>query len=185
MFSKPANLGSSVGVVKIHDASQFDESVRYSAQFDRKILIEKGVEARELECAILGNDNPVASGVGEVIPSREYYDYKAKYDDPDSRVEIPANLPKPVSEKIREIAVRAFRCIDGAGLARVDFFLEKGTDVIWLNEINTMPGFTPISMYPKLWAAGGVAFEELVRRLVDFGLERFRERSQCRISGEV
>ncbi len=184
MFSKPANLGSSVGVVKIHDPSQFEEGLQFSAQFDRKVIVEKGIDARELECAILGNDDPVASGVGEVIPTREFYDYKAKYDDPDSRVEIPAQIPDAIAEEVRAIAVKAFQSIDGSGLARVDFFLERKSGAIWLNEINTMPGFTPISMYPKLWAARGISFEDLVGRLVSLGLERFRERSQFKISGD-
>jgi D-alanine-D-alanine ligase len=184
MFSKPANLGSSVGVVKVHDARQFADAVRYSAQFDKKVVVEKGIDARELECAILGNDDPSASGVGEVIPSREFYDYKAKYDDPDSRVEIPARIAEKDSDEVRRIAIRAFKCIEGSGLARVDFLLEKKTGTIWLNEINTMPGFTPISMYPKLWEACGVPFEELVRKLIDLGLERCSERSHYRISGE-
>jgi D-alanine-D-alanine ligase len=185
MFSKPANLGSSVGVRKIHSSQEFSEAVRYSAQFDRKILIEKGIIARELECAVLGNDDPEASAVGEVHPSREFYDYYAKYSDPDSRIEIPAHIPKDTADKVRDIAVRAFRCIDGSGLARVDFFLEKGTGTLWLNEINTMPGFTPISMYPKLWAASGISFGDLVDRLIELGLERHRERTARRISGEV
>jgi D-alanine-D-alanine ligase len=185
LFSKPANLGSSVGVCKIHSAQEFAEAVRYSTQFDRKILIEKGIEARELECAVLGNDDPKASAVGEVHPSREFYDYYAKYSDPDSRTEIPARLPKETAEEVREIAMRAFRCIDGSGLARVDFFLEKNTGALWLNEINTMPGFTPISMYPKLWAASGIAFGDLVDQLIELGLERHRERNKRRISGEL
>ncbi len=185
MFSKPANLGSSVGVCKIHSAQEFAESVRYSAQFDRKILIEKGIDARELECAVLGNDAPKASCVGEVHPSREFYDYNAKYSDPDSRVEIPARISKETAVEVRQVAVRAFQCIDGSGLARVDFFLERNTGTLWLNEINTMPGFTPISMYPKLWAASGISFGDLVNRLVELGLERHKERIEQRISGEV
>jgi D-alanine-D-alanine ligase len=185
VFSKPANLGSSVGVCKIHSAQEFAEAVRYSAQFDRKILVEKGVDARELECAVLGNDDPKTSGVGEVHPSREFYDYHAKYSDPDSRVEIPARLAKVKAAEVRDIAIRAFQCIDGSGLARVDFFLERESGVLWLNEINTMPGFTPISMYPKLWVASGVSFGDLVGRLVDLGMERHKERLKRRISGEV
>ena len=182
VFSKPANLGSSVGVCKIHSEKELLKSVAYSAQFDRKVLVEKGIDCRELECAILGNDDPQASLVGEVIPSREFYDYEAKYHDPASRFEIPARITQEESEQIRLLALKAFRCIEGSGLARVDFFMERATRKIWINEINTMPGFTPISMYAKLWAADAVPFEELVRRLVKFGLERFEERRKLKIS---
>ena len=177
MFSKPANLGSSLGVWKIHNETEFDDALRDSAQYDRKVLIEKGIDAREIECAILGNDDPAASVTGEVVSSGEFYDYDAKYVREESRLEIPANIDGEKAEEIRTLAVRAFRAIDGSGLARVDFFLEKKTGKIWINEINTMPGFTPISMYPKLWAASGVPFPELVRRLVHLGKERFKEKS--------
>ena len=177
MFSKPANLGSSVGVRKIHDETEFDEALRYSARYDKKILIEKGIDAREIECAILGNEDPVASVTGEVISAEEFYDYEAKYVSNKSRLEIPADIDDEKSEEIRKIAVRAFRAIDGAGLARVDFFLEKDTGKIWINELNTMPGFTPISMYSKLWAASGIHFPELVGHLIRLGKERFEEKS--------
>ena len=177
MFSKPANLGSSVGVRKIHDETEFDDALRDSARYDRKVLVEKGIDAREIECAILGNDAPVASVTGEVLSAGEFYDYEAKYVRKESRLEIPANIDVEKAEEIRALAVRAFRAINGAGLARVDFFLEKGTGNIWINEINTMPGFTPISMYSKLWAASGVPFPELVRRLIRLGKERFKEKS--------
>jgi D-alanine-D-alanine ligase len=182
MFSKPANLGSSVGVCKIHSEKEFAEALRHSAQFDRKVLIEKGIDGRELECGILGNDDPQASVVGEVISAHEFYDYDAKYLSPDSRLEIPARVDDKRTREIRDLALRSFRAIDGSGLARVDFFLERGTDKVWVNEINTMPGFTPISMYAKLWAATGVSFEELVRRLVRLGEDRYREKNEQRIS---
>jgi len=182
VFSKPANLGSSVGVCKIHSRKELAQAVAYSAQFDRKVIIEKGIDARELESAVLGNENPEVSVVGEVIPSHEFYDYEAKYHDPASRGEIPARITEEQSRKIRELARRAFETIDGSGLARVDFFLERKSGAIWLNEINTMPGFTPISMYAKLWAASGVPFEELVRRLIRLGMDRHQERMQIRIS---
>jgi D-alanine-D-alanine ligase len=184
MFSKPANLGSSVGVCKIHSEKEFGAALKYSAQFDRKVLIEKGIDGRELECAILGNDEPQASVVGEVISSREFYDYEAKYESPDSRLEIPARIEGKKSDEIRNMALRSFKAIDGSGLARVDFFLEHGSGKVWINEINTMPGFTPISMYAKLWAATGVGFQELVRRLIRFGNERFQERNEQRISAD-
>ena len=183
LFSKPANLGSSVGVRKIHNDREFEAAVFDSAQYDRKILIEKGIDGRELECAILGNDNPRASVVGEVISSGEFYDYESKYIDQQSRLEIPANINKKASDEIREMAVRAFKAIDGSGLARVDFFLERSTNKVWINEINTMPGFTPISMYSKLWVASGISFEQLVRHLIQLGEERFDERNNRKISG--
>ena len=177
LFSKPANLGSSVGVRKIHNEKEFDGALRDSAKYDRKVLIEKGIDAREIECAILGNEVPVASVTGEVISACEFYDYEAKYVRNESRLDIPANIDDEKAEEIRTLAVQAFRTIDGAGLARVDFFLERESGKIWINEINTMPGFTPISMYSKLWAASGVPFLELVRRLVRLGKERFEEKS--------
>jgi D-alanine-D-alanine ligase len=182
MFSKPANLGSSVGVCKIHTHKEFEEALTYSAKFDRKILIEKGINGRELECAILGNEEASASVVGEVVSAHEFYDYDAKYLSPDSRLEIPARIDDKKSEEIRDLALKSFNTIDASGLARVDFFLEHGTGKIWLNEINTMPGFTPISMYAKLWAATGVSFEELVRRLIRLGEERYRKKNEQRIS---
>ena len=177
MFSKPANLGSSVGVRKIHNETEFDEALRDSARYDKKILIEKGIDGREIECAILGNDDPAASVTGEVISAEEFYDYEAKYVSNESRLEIPADIDGEKAEEIRKIAIRAFRAIDGSGLARVDFFLEKETGKIWINELNTMPGFTPVSMYSKLWAASGVPFPELVSRLISLGKERFEEKS--------
>lgn len=182
MFSKPANLGSSVGICKIHTENEFVASVEHAARFDRKIVIEKGLDARELECAILGNKNPEASVVGEIIPANEFYDYDAKYMSPDSRLEIPARIENTTSGKVRDMSLRAFKAIEGSGLARVDFFLERKTGKIWVNEINTMPGFTPISMFAKLWASSGIPFEELVTRLVELGQERFLERNNCRIS---
>lgn len=182
MFSKPANLGSSVGICKIHGDKEFEDGVRHSAQFDRKILLEKGIVGREIECAILGNDAPEASVVGEVFSAHEFYDYLAKYEDPSSRTEVPARIDDTKAEEIRDLALKAFKVIDGAGLARVDFFIERGSGRVWINEINTMPGFTPISMYTKLWAASGVSYDQLVRRLVQLGEERFRERATQKIS---
>src|SRR5512143_2842808 len=133
MFSKPANLGSSVGICKIHSAKEFEKAVRHSAEFDRKVIIEKGINGRELECAILGNDDARASVVGEVISAHEFYDYDAKYVNPASRTEIPAKLDSKISEEIRDLAVQSFKAIDGTGLARVDFFLEHGTNKVWIN----------------------------------------------------
>lgn len=182
MFSKPANLGSSVGIRKIHNEKEFVESVLYAAQFDSKIVIEKGLEARELECAVLGNRHAKASVVGEILPAHEFYDYDAKYISPDSQLIIPARIDSAKSKKVRSLALEAFRAIEGAGLSRVDFFLEKKTGRIWVNEINTMPGFTPISMFAKLWSATGVSFSDLVQTLVELALERFEERNKRRIS---
>ena len=180
MFSKPANLGSSVGICIIHSENEFEPAVRCSAQFDRKILIEKGIDGRELECAILGNDDAQASVVGEVFSAHEFYDYDAKYN-ADSQLEIPARLDDERSEEIRDLALRSFKTIDGSGLARVDFFLERSTGKVLVNEINTMPGFTPISMYTKLWEASGVPYRQLIRRLVRLGQERFQERNERKI----
>jgi D-alanine-D-alanine ligase len=171
-----------VGICKIHDEKEFEAAVLISAQFDRKIVIEKGIDGRELECAILGNDEPQASVVGEVFSAHEFYDYEAKYVNPESKLEIPAKISDRKTEEIRDIALKSFKAIDGAGLARADFFLERNTGKIWLNEINTMPGFTPISMYTKLWAASGIPFEELVRHLVRLGEERFVEKSGLKVS---
>lgn len=182
MFSKPANLGSSVGICKIRSEKEFEESVLYSAQFDCKVLIEKGIDAREIECAILGNHEAEASVAGEIIPGHDFYDYNAKYMSPDSRLEIPARIDNKQMKQIQSLALRSFKAIDGSGLSRVDFFLERTANKIWINEINTMPGFTPISMYSKLWAASGVSFEELVRRLVLLGKERYQERNGRKIS---
>jgi D-alanine-D-alanine ligase len=179
IFSKPANLGSSVGVFKIHHAGEFGASVLASARYDSKVIIEKGIDARELECAVLGNHDPEASVVGEVVPACEFYDYDAKYNNPGSRTLIPADIAAEKAEEVRSLALRAFETIGGSGLARVDFFLDRRTGAIWLNEINTMPGFTSISMYSKLWAACGVSFDELIRRLVELGFERYRERMSC------
>jgi len=183
MFSKPANLGSSVGVRKIRNSSEFAEALRDSAQYDRKVIVEKGIDGREIECAILGNNEPEASIVGEVISSGEFYDYAAKYESQESRLEIPATIDNSKAEEIRALAIKAFKLIDGSGLARVDFFLERDSGKVWINEINTLPGFTPISMYTKLWAASGVPFDELMRRLIHLGEERYVEKNSLKISG--
>jgi D-alanine-D-alanine ligase len=182
MFSKPANLGSSVGVRKIRSSTEFEEALRDSAQYDRKVILEKGIDAREIECAILGNDEPEASIVGEVISAGEFYDYEAKYENHESRLEIPAKLDTSKAEEIRAMAISAFKIIEGSGLARVDFFIERNSEKVWINEINTMPGFTPISMYSKLWAASGVPFEALMLRLIRLGEERYLEKNSQKIS---
>lgn len=175
-FVKPANLGSSVGISKVHDARELPAAMEHAGQHDRKIVIEKGIVGRELEVSVLGNDEPVASVVGEIVPGGEFYDYEAKYVDDDSELLIPAPIPDEVSEQVRGIAVRAFRVLDCAGMARVDFFVEDGTNRVILNEVNTIPGFTAISMYPKLWEASGLALPDLVSRLVELAVERHDER---------
>ena len=176
-FTKPANLGSSVGVTKCNSRSDLQEGLMEAASFDRRVLIQKGINnAREIEVSVLGNDNPLASICGEVLPSREFYSYESKYVDGTSGLVIPAQLPDEISEQIREYAVRAYKAIDCAGMARVDFFLEKDTNRIYLNELNTIPGFTKISMYPKLWEASGLSYAQLIDRLIELASERKADR---------
>jgi D-alanine-D-alanine ligase len=177
LFAKPANLGSSVGVTKCHNRSDMHEGLMEAMSFDRRVLIERGVgNVREIEVSVLGNDEPVASVCGEVIPSREFYSYESKYIDDTSGLQIPAELPAETAEQIRQYAVRAYKLIDSAGMARVDFFVERDTNRIYLNELNTIPGFTKISMYPKLWQASGLPYHKLVDRLIELALERKAER---------
>ena len=183
MFVKPANLGSSVGISKAKDAASLREAMDLAGSFDRKVVVEAAVAgAREIECAVLGNDEPEASVVGEVIPSREFYDYEAKYLDEGSRVIIPADLPSTISEEVRRLSIAAFKAIDGAGMARVDFLLAGRTGEIFLNEVNTIPGFTTISMYSKLWAASGVEYPVLLDRLIALAIERHQDKQQLRTS---
>lgn len=175
-FVKPSNAGSSVGVSKVRNAGELGPALQLAAKYDRRILIEEFIDGREIECAVLGNDDPVASTVGEVIPCNEFYDYEAKYLSGDSsQIIIPADLPAEVIERIREYSVRAFKALDCSGLARVDFFVRKADNEVFINEINTMPGFTQISMYSKLWAASGLPYEKLVERLIELALERFED----------
>lgn len=175
-FTKPVNLGSSVGISKAHDRPELIQGINLAAQFDRKLMVEQAaLDCREIECAVLGNDEPIASVPGEVRPRREFYDYAAKYVTDDTDLIIPAQLPARVSEQVRLLAVQAFRAIDCAGMARVDFFVGRGTDQVIVNEINTIPGFTAISMYPKLWEASGIGYSELVRRLVSLAIQRHAE----------
>jgi len=181
LFVKPANLGSSVGVSRVDEAAELEEALDLAFAFDRRVLLETAVSAREVEVAVLGNEHPLASVPGEVVPDRSFYDYDSKYDETSTtRLEIPSPLPSPFREEIRRLAVHAFLAVDAAGFSRVDFFVERSTDRILLNEINTIPGFTSISMYPKLWEATGVPFGELVERLVALGLERHRVRGALR-----
>jgi D-alanine-D-alanine ligase len=179
LFTKPANLGSSVGVTKCSNRSDLQEGLMEAASFDRRVLIQKGVRnVREIEVSVLGNDEPVASVCGEVLPSREFYSYESKYIDGTSGLQIPAQLPDQVSECIREYAVRAYKAIDCAGMARVDFFVEKDTNKVYLNELNSIPGFTKISMYPKLWEASGLPYHKLVDRLIELAMERKADRDR-------
>jgi D-alanine-D-alanine ligase len=183
VFVKPANLGSSVGISKAHDRKELDPAIDEAARFDRKIVIEQGVggrkqKAREIECAVLGNDEPEASVPGEIVPGQEFYDYNAKYLDEGSQLIIPAKLSKAETKRVQQLAIAAFKAVDCSGLARVDFLMEPKTRKIYLNEINTMPGFTSISMYPKLWAATGVAYPELIERLIQLGMERHQDKKK-------
>jgi D-alanine-D-alanine ligase len=171
-FVKPANLGSSVGISKVNTRSQLEAALDGAASYDRRLVVEAGVTAREVECAVLGNDYPKASVVGEITFTSDFYDYETKYTEGKADLLIPAPLPSAVSAKIQEMAIQAFAAVDGAGIARVDFFYVEVTGEVLINEINTMPGFTATSMYPQLWAASGVSFPELVDQLIQLALER-------------
>jgi D-alanine-D-alanine ligase len=187
VFVKPANLGSSVGISKAHNRKELGPAIEEAAKFDRKIVIEQGVggkkeKAREIECSVLGNDEPVASVPGEIVPGKEFYDYTAKYVDEGSQLIIPAKLTKAETKRVQDLAVAAFRAVDCSGLARVDFLMDPKTEKIYLNEINTMPGFTSISMYPKLWAASGLEYADLIDRLIQLGIERHEDKKKNQYS---
>ena len=195
VFVKPANLGSSVGISKAHNRKELGPAIEEAAKFDRKIVIEQGVggkkkKAREIECSVLGNDDPAASVPGEIVPGKEFYDYTAKYLDEGSQLIIPAKLSKADTKRVQELAIAAFKAVDCSGLARVDFLMEpasgkgsrKKSGRIFLNEINTMPGFTAISMYPKLWAASGLAYADLIDRLIQLGIERHQDKKKNQYS---
>jgi D-alanine-D-alanine ligase len=183
VFVKPANLGSSVGISKARNPQELGDAVRLAAEFDRKIVIEAAVpNAREIEVAVLGNDDPEASIAGEIIPSREFYDYEAKYLDDDSKCLIPAPISETEMETVRRLAIEAFRAVDGAGMARVDFLMDGSSGALYVNEVNTIPGFTTISMYPKMWEASGLPYAELISRLITLAIERHAEKQQLRTS---
>ncbi|MBC8043067.1 MAG: D-alanine--D-alanine ligase [Rhizobacter sp.] len=182
VFIKPANLGSSVGISKAHNRSELTRGLNFAAQFDRKILLEAFIDAREIEVAVLGNEDVAASVAGEVEPCNEFYDYEAKYVKGDSRLTIPAALPRKVIAQIRKAAVAAYTALNCEGMARVDFFLERRTGKIFINEINTIPGFTSISMYPKMFAAAGVSYPSLISRLIDLALARHHDRRRNKVS---
>ena len=177
-FVKPANLGSSVGVTKVHTAAELPAAMDVAARYDRKLLVEKAVNAREIECSVLGNDHPVASLPGEVIPRREFYDYEAKYFDQDTELIVPADLTAGKVAEIQQLAVRAFVALDCAGMARADFFMDRVADQIYINELNTIPGFTAVSMYPRMWAASGLPYPELLDRLIQLAFERHRDKGR-------
>jgi D-alanine-D-alanine ligase len=187
VFVKPANLGSSVGISKAHDRKELGPAIAEAAKFDRKIVIEEGVggkknKAREIECAVLGNDDPKASIAGEIVPCKEFYDYDAKYLVEGSEAVIPAKLTKAEMKTVQKLAIAAFQAVDCTGLARVDFLMDPKSRKIFVNEINTMPGFTAISMYPKMWAASGVAYPELIDRLIQLGIERHEDKKRNQYS---
>ena len=166
MFIKPSNSGSSVGINKADNIDELKKHIEYASKFDNKILIEEGINGKEVECAVLGNEDVIASCVGEIQAADEFYSYDAKYNNKESRTNIPANIPEDISNKIRSQAIKVFKAIDGKGLSRVDFFIEKDTNEIYINEINTLPGFTDISMYPKLFEANGIEYRELLNKII-------------------
>lgn len=183
LFVKPANLGSSVGITKAKNINELKKAIWHAGQYDEKILVEEGVRnIREIECSVLGNENPVASLPGEVIPSNEFYDYNAKYIDNKSKLIIPAKLPKKVIKKIQELSIRAFQILNLSGMARVDFFVKKNNNLIFINEVNTIPGFTAISMYPKLWEASGIPYSKLLDILVSLAIKRSRIKNRLKTS---
>ena len=170
VFVKPSNSGSSVGIKKAHNEEELIQAVKHASMYDYKILIEEEIKGREVECAVIGNEQVEASCVGEILPAEEFYTFDAKYKNAESRVEIPAKIPKNISDEIRNTAIKAFKAVDGSGLSRVDFFIENETNRVIINEINTMPGFTQISMYPKLWDQMGVSYSSLLDKLIELAL---------------
>ncbi|TYP70597.1 D-alanine--D-alanine ligase [Paenibacillus methanolicus] len=182
-FIKPANLGSSVGISKARNREELIEAVDYAFRFDRKVIVEEFVDAREIEVSVLGNDEPRASVPGEIASSNEFYDYKAKYVDGKSQMHIPANIPAETAQAVREMAIRAFQAIDGSGLSRVDFFMRKDDGALFINEVNTMPGFTPYSMYPLMWKETGVSYQELLDTLIELAVARHAEKQRIDYGG--
>ena len=182
LFVKPANLGSSVGISKVKNCAELETALQLAGQYDRKILVERGIEGRELECSVLGSEQPVAAIPCEIIPSREFYDYEDKYLLDAAKLLVPAPLTPEQTAEIQKLAVDAYQAVDCEGMARVDFLLEASTGKLYINEINTIPGFTSISMYPKMWEQAGVPFAELLDRLIDLALERHRTRQATRFT---
>jgi len=189
VFVKPANLGSSVGISKVRSRAELAPAMKEAARYDRKLVIEQGVggkkrKAREIECSVLGNDKPAASIAGEIVPVTEFYDYNAKYLDEGSQLIIPAKLTKTQTKQVQQLAIKAFQAVDCSGLARVDFLMDPTSKKFYVNEINTMPGFTAISMYPKLWVASGLSYPELIDRLIQLGMDRHNEKKRNQYSRE-
>ncbi|NLH08734.1 MAG: D-alanine--D-alanine ligase [Chloroflexi bacterium] len=184
VFVKPANLGSSVGVTKARDREQLADALDEAARYDRRLLVERGISAREIEVSVLGNEHPIASVPGEVVPGDEFYSYKDKYLDDKAQLLIPAPLDEHLTGQVRALAVASFKAIDAAGLARCDFLLDRETGELWMNEINTIPGFTSISMYPKLWEASGIPYPELIDRLIQLALERHADKKRSKTTYE-
>jgi D-alanine-D-alanine ligase len=182
VFVKPANMGSSVGVSKVHERRELAAAMDLAARYDRKLVVEQGIDAREIEVSVLGNDDPIASIPGEVVPGNEFYDYRAKYVDDTSDLLIPAPLDAEMTQRVRDMAIAAYIALDCAGMARADFLLDKESGELWVNELNTIPGFTQISMYPKLWEATGLPYSELIDRLIELAIERFEDKSQSETS---
>jgi len=185
VFVKPANLGSSVGISKATDRASLRQALNEAARYDRRLVVEQGIDAREIEVSVLGNDQPLASLPGEIVPRREFYDYAAKYISDDSELLIPAPLSPELTAEVQRLAVAAFLAIDGAGMARVDFLLDRQSGQLYVNEVNTIPGFTSISMYPKLWEASGLPFPQLLDRLIELALERHADRSRSETSFDL
>ena len=177
VFTKPVNLGSSVGITKAHNREELNGAIQDAARYDSKIIVEQGIDAREIECSVLGNEQAKASLPGEIAPKREFYDYVAKYIEDSTELFVPAKLSEEQIAKVQDLSIRSFRAIGCSGMGRVDLFLERSTGKFYLNEINTIPGFTNISMYPKLWEVSGLSFAELLDRLLELGLERHQEQS--------
>jgi D-alanine-D-alanine ligase len=184
-FVKPANLGSSVGISKAHNRSELRAALDEAARYDRKLVVEVAVDAREIEVSVLGNDEPMASVPGEIVPCNEFYDYSAKYLDGESELLIPAPLPAETADLVRRLSTEAYLAIDCAGMARADFLLDRATGRVYVNEVNTLPGFTPISMYPKLWEASGVSYTELIDRLIQLALERHADKRRSATEYQV
>ena len=182
MFVKPANLGSSVGISKAHNCAELDAALKLAAQFDRKVIVERAILGQELECAVLGNDAPIASQPCEILPSREFYDYEDKYLLDQARIELPARISPQKTEELRRLAVECYRAVECSGMARVDFLLESATSQLYINEINTIPGFTSISMYPKMWEHSGLPMPRLIDRLIELALERHAAKKATRFT---
>jgi D-alanine-D-alanine ligase len=182
LFVKPANLGSSVGISKAHNLEELGAALKLAAEFDRKIIVERGIEGREFECSVLGNEDPAAAVPCEILPSREFYDYEDKYELNLAQTRLPPDLPEAEIAEIRRLAVECYKAVGCEGLGRVDFLRETATGKFYINEINTMPGFTAISMYPKMWAYAGIPYGQLIDRLIEFALERHAARKATRFT---